>query len=63
MDRTYTVTRRMSDTRYDEAVPGTAAERIGLVWPLTLEVTSLSKHHDAERRLQRNVASLSRREG
>jgi hypothetical protein len=63
MDRTRTITRRMSDTRDTEVVPGTPAERIGLVWPLTLEVTALSKRHDAERRLQRHVAGLGRREG
>ena len=63
MNRTHTVVRRMSDTRRDDAVPGTPAQRIGLVWPLTREVASLSKHHDVERRLQRHVTSLGRREG
>jgi hypothetical protein len=63
MDRTYTVKSRMSDTKCDDFVPGTPAERIGLVWPLTCEVASLSKYHDAERRLQRNAANLKRREG
>ncbi|NJN47163.1 MAG: sel1 repeat family protein, partial [Candidatus Competibacteraceae bacterium] len=63
MNRTRTVVCRMSDTRRDEAVPGTPAQRIGLVWPLTREVASLSKRHDVERRLQRHVTSLGRREG
>ena len=63
MDRTRTIALRMTDARTYEIVPGTPAERIGLVWPLTREVASLSKRHDAERRLQRHVAGLSRREG
>ena len=63
VNREHTVIRRMPDTRPDDVVPGTAAERISLVWPLTREVTSLSKRHDAERRLQRHVASVGRREG
>lgn len=54
---------RMSDVRRDDLVLGTPAERIALVWPLTREVSSLSKRHDAERRLQRHVAGLGRREG
>ena len=63
MDRTHTVKRRMSDGRRDEFTQGTPAERIGSVWPLTREVASLSKRHDVERRLQRHVTRLSRREG
>jgi hypothetical protein len=63
MDRKHTVKYRMSDVRHDAAVPGTPAERIALVWPLTRELASLSKHLDAERRLQRHITSLRRREG
>ncbi len=63
MDRTHTVLSRMSETRDDDIVPGTPAERISLVWPLTREVASLSKRYDVERRLQRNAAGVSRREG
>ncbi len=63
MDREHIVTGRMSDRRDDGFVPGTPAERIALVWPLTREVASLSKHHDAERRLQRHVTVLGRRGG
>ena len=50
----------MSDRRNDDFVPGTSADRIGLVWLLTREITSLSKKHDAERRLQRHVTRLIR---
>ena len=63
MDRSKTILRNMPDTRSNEAVAGTPADRIGLVWPLTREVTSLSKRHNAERRLQRNVTRVVRREG
>ena len=63
MDREGAATYRMSDRRNGDFVPATPAERIGLVWPLTREAASLSKRHDAERRLQRHVASLGRREG
>jgi hypothetical protein len=52
-----------SDCTNDSFVPGTSSERIGLVWPLTLEVVSLSRKFDAERRLQRHVASFIRRKG
>jgi len=63
MNRTRTVKCQMSDRSKDDLTPGTPAERIGLVWPLTRELASLSKRHDAERRLQRHVTSVSRREG
>ena len=54
---------RMTEEAYGGFVPGSPDERLGLVWPLTREVTLLSKHHDVERRLQRHVAVVSRRAG
>ena len=54
---------RMTDHRNDDYVPGTPEERLYLVWPLTQEIASLSVKHDAERRLQRHVTRLVRREG
>ena len=63
MNRLQTRKVRMSDDRGADLVPGTPSERIALVWPLTREVASLSKRHDVERRLQRHVAGLGRREG
>ena len=63
MNRTHTALYRISDRRDDDFVPGTSAERISLVWPLTREIVSLSKMHDAERRLQRHITRLVRREG
>jgi len=63
MNRNHTVLLRMTDRQNEDVVPGTPEDRIRLVWPLTLEISSLSKKHDAERRLQRHVTSLVRREG
>jgi hypothetical protein len=63
MDRKQTAIFRMSDRLNDDFVPGTPAERISLVWPMTREIASLSEKHDVERRLQRHIARLVRREG
>lgn len=63
MNRMHTVKRHISELKGQDMVPGTPAERIGMVWPLTREVASLSKRFDVERRLQRHVAGLGRREG
>lgn len=63
MDRERTAMYRMSDRPNDDFVPGTPEERIQLVWILTREAASLSQDHDAERRLQRHVTNLIRREG
>jgi hypothetical protein len=63
LNRAKTARCQMSDRGNDSYVPGTPVERIALVWPLTREVSSLSKRYDAERRLQRHVAHLVRREG
>ena len=63
MNRKHRAKYRMSDHLNDDYVPGTPADRIGLVWPLTREILSLNKKHDAEQRLQRHVTRLVRREG
>ena len=63
MNRKHTAIHRMSDRRNDDFVPGTPAERLSLVWPLTRDLASLSKKYDAERRLQRHVTRLVRRKG
>lgn len=62
MDRNLTSLHKISDQLNDDFVPGTPADRIMLVWSLTKEITSLSRNHDAERRLQRHVTRLIRRE-
>ena len=53
----------MTDHWNDDYVPGTPEYRIGLVWPLTREIASLSVRYDVERRLQRHVTCLVSREG
>jgi hypothetical protein len=49
------------ETVFNDFVQGTMAERIEMVWPLTVEIVSLTKEFNAEQRLQRNVAVLKRR--
>ena len=63
MNRTRTSKGPLSNHEEDNFVPGSVADRIGLVWPLTREVASLSPHHDVERRLQRHITRLKRRRG
>jgi len=52
----------MADNRNVNYVSGTPEDRILLVWPLTKEIASLSVKHNVERRLQRHVTRLIRRE-
>ena len=63
MDRKRVSIRHGSERGHDDMVPGSKARRIAMVWPLTLAAATLSRYHDAEQRLQRHVAVLSRREG
>jgi hypothetical protein len=63
MDRTVTKKGTLADMPEGGGyVPGTPGERIAMVWPLTREVASLNKAYDVERRLQRDVTVLRRRE-
>ena len=62
MNRNHTAIYRITDHRNDDYVPGTPEDRLNLVWPLTREIASLSVKHNAERRLQRHVTRLIRRE-
>ena len=62
MDRKYTKKYRMTDNHNADYVAGNAEDRILLVWPLTKEIASLSVEHDVERRLQRHITRLVRRE-
>lgn len=39
-------------------VPGTPAERIAMVWPLTVEVLAFSGKFDAQSRLSRSVVRV-----
>lgn len=62
MDKSVTKLGRLGMVDDNGFVPGSPSSRLALVWPLTQELTSLSKKYDAKRRLQRNVAVVSRRE-
>jgi hypothetical protein len=62
MNKRHIVVGRWSDFRSMEVVPGTPAQRIGMVWPLTREVASLSGNYNVKQRLQRHIARLGRRE-
>ena len=50
MNKTITVIKN-SDPRNSGYTPGTMAERIAMVWPLTCEIVSLSGKYDTEQRL------------
>lgn len=63
MNRKILVKIPMSEQQDDDLVPGKPEDRISLVWPLTREIASLSRKHDAERRLQRHVTRLVRGKG
>jgi len=45
----------------DNFVPGSVAERILMVWPITREITALSPNYDVDQRLQRDVVRVTRR--
>jgi hypothetical protein len=60
MDKGITVMRQ-SDHRNSGYVPGTAQERIAMVWPLTCEAVSLGKKYDVEQPLQRHIVTIVRR--
>ena len=60
MDKTITVIHK-SDPRNSGYVPGTMAERIALVWPLTCEAVSLSGKYDTKQRLQRHITRIFRK--
>lgn len=63
LDRTQTRKGRLGDPDDGGYVPGTMQERVAMVWPLTVEACSLSGRYDVERRLQRHITRLKRREG
>ena len=53
---------RMDDpeVQFDQPVPGTPAERLGMVWELMVEALSIGGKWNAEQRLQRHVTHLVR---
>lgn len=58
------VTLHKSSVEADDGgyMPGTAEERVLEVWELTHELWAFIQEADAEQRLQRDVAVLTRRE-
>jgi len=52
----------MNDTEDDEFVDAPIAERIGMVWDITIQLWSISKKGkiNAQSRLQRHVANLTK---
>ena len=60
MEKTITIIHR-SDSKNSGFVPGSMAERLALVWPLTCEVVSLSKKYDVEQPLQRHIINFIRK--
>ena len=59
MDKSITVMSQ-SDHRNSGYVPGTAQERIAMVWPLTCEAVSLEKKYDVEQPLQKHIVTIVR---
>ena len=59
--RKYTALKKMieQDDCYVDMPP---RERIAFIWELTAELWSLKDRHSAERRLQRNVTNLIKRD-
>jgi hypothetical protein len=56
--------KRLKDQGSENDLAGTTpAERISIVWPLTLEVWSFKEQTDAESRLARHIVHLRRRAG
>jgi hypothetical protein len=63
MDRSRIRVRRLTDpAEEDDFVPGTAAERIAMVWPLTVEIASLDKRIDVHQKMQRHIVRVIRRQ-
>jgi len=60
MDKSVTVIRQ-SDKKNSGYVPGTAQERVSMVWQLTCEAVSLSKKYDVEQPLQKHIVNIVRK--
>ena len=63
MKKKHTFKGKLADHKDNNFVAGSVAMRIGMVWPLTQEIVSLSPKHNAEQRLQRHITRLKRRTG
>ena len=64
MDRSITKLTTLDQQGLDSGVPNaTAAERLLMVWPLTLTAWKFKEPNVVQPRLQRHVARVVRREG
>ena len=52
---------KLSEHQDNNYFDASMTERIGMVWPLTQEVGSLSPQHNVEQRLQRHIGVLTKR--
>jgi len=60
MKRTVTLT-KINSNKNSSFVAGSAAQRLGYVWPLTEELCGFSKKYNAKQRLQRTIINIQRR--
>lgn len=61
--RTLRVSRLQDQGSEDDLAKTTPAERIEMVWPLTLDAWSFKEPMSAESRLQRHIVRVLRRKG
>lgn len=62
LDRTVVKKSSLRHHEDNNFVSDTASNRLLMVWPITQEIVSLGKMYDVERRLQRDVVALIKRE-
>ena len=62
MNRRHVVLKHLSDPD-DDFVQALPADRLLMIWDLTSEIWSLLDPEHVQRRLQRNVVSLTRQQG
>ena len=60
--KSYTRLKRLTEEE-DCYVEASFQERISMMWELTAEIWSLRYKKNAERRLQRNIATLIKKQG
>jgi len=60
MKRTITLTKSNFNEK-SSFVEGSAAQRLGYVWPLTEELCGLGNKYNAKQRLQRTIINIQRR--
>jgi hypothetical protein len=62
LDRQTITKSALRDHADDNYVPGTIEERVLMVWPITREIAALDPHLDVNRKLQKDVIRVVRRE-